>query len=118
MTRTTTSVCQPTGHGRLRPIRATRWQGDVVTRLVCEALANRDPDDPQSVTEATVALLDGVETLLDRPLGGYETQRLGRLAATAKPSTIIRLLHRLNGGVRDRQARRLATRDIIDLAWG
>ena len=35
MTRTTTSVCQPTGHGRLRPIRAKRWQGDVVKSLVC-----------------------------------------------------------------------------------
>ena len=58
MTRMTTSVCQPTGHGSLRPIRAKRWRGDVVTSLVCEALANRDPDDPQSVTEATVALLE------------------------------------------------------------
>ena len=60
-----------------------------------------------------------VETLLDRPLGDYETQRLRRVVATERPSAIIRLLHRWNGRITDRVARSLAPRsDISELVWG
>ncbi len=120
MTGTTTAIHQsaqrPCRPGR---IRAKRWQGDEIAGLVHEALHSRRVDDPESLTEATVALLAGVERLLDRSLGRYEARRFRHLAATAKPSEIIRLVHRLNGGVRAREARALATRtDISDLAWG
>jgi hypothetical protein len=119
MSLTTTSVCQPTGPGRRRPIVAKRWQGEVVARVVHEALASRDVEDPESVTEAMVALLVGVETLLERSLGAYERKRFRHLAATGRPSAIIRLVHRLNGRIRDRLARELATRsDVSALIWG
>ena len=123
MTSTTTPVRQSAGYGRSARrrgrVRGKRWQGDAVARLVHEALASRDLDDPESVTEATAALRAGVETLLDRPLGDYEVGRLRRLAATKRPSMIIRFLHRLNGGITDPVARSLATRsNISDLIWG
>ena len=76
-----------------------QWQGDVVARVVLQALAPRDVDDPESVTEATADLLAGVETLLDRPWTDCETRRQRRRSATARPSAIIRLLHRLNGRI-------------------
>ena len=82
------------------------------------ATVSRRLDDPESVTEATRALVAGVKTLLDWPLTGYETTRLRRLAARAKPSVIIRFVHRLNGRITDRVARVLATRsDISELIW-
>ena len=91
----------------------------MVADVVHRALASRDLADPESITEAKIALLDGVERLLDRSLGPYEARRFRHLAATAKPSEIIPLVHRLNGRVRARQGRALATRtDISDLAWG
>ena len=67
MAHTTTVACQP-GHprGRRGRIVAKRWQGDVVARIVHDALALRRLDDPESVTEATRALVAGVKTLLDR----------------------------------------------------
>ena len=119
MAHTTTVACQP-GHprGRRGRIVAKRWQGDVVARIVHDALALRRLDDPESVTEATRALVAGVKTLLDRPLTGYETTRFRRLAASAKPSVVIRFVHRLNGRITDRVARVLATRsDISELIW-
>ena len=117
MAHTTTVACQP-GHPRGRIV-AKRWQGDVVTRVVHDALASRRLDDPESVTEATRALVAGVKTLLDRPLTGYETTRFRRLAASAKPSVVIRFVHRLNGRIRDREARKLQTRsEISELIWG
>ena len=103
------------------PIIGKRWQGDVVAHVVHAALASRDVDDPESLTEAAVALLAAVEALLDRPLTTHEKERLRRLAARARarPSVIIRLLHRLNGGITDLVARELAPRsDISELAWG
>ena len=120
MTRTTTAVHQSAQLPRPPSrIRAKKWQGDEVARVVYEALRSRDVDDPKSLTDATVALLAGVERLLDRSLGSYETRRFRRLASTAKPSTIIRLVHQLNGRVRARPARALATRsDISNLIWG
>ena len=119
MSLTTTSVRQPTAPGRRRPVVAKRWQGEVVARVVQKALAVRDLEDPESVTEATVALLDGVETLLERSLGAYERKRFRRLAATGESSVIIRLVHRLNGRITDWLARRLATRsDVSELMWG
>ena len=105
--------------GRPWPIIGKRWQGDVVGGVVHFALALRDLDDPKSVTEATTALWAGVETLLDRTLTGCETERLRRLAAKPRPSAIIPLLHRLNGGITNRVARKLAPRsNISELVWG
>ena len=119
MSLATTSVRQPTAPGRRRPVVAKRWQGEVVARVVQKALAAHDVEDPESVTEATVALLDGVETLLERSLGAYEHKRFRRLASTRKSSEIIRVVHRLNGGIRARLARELTTRsDVSELIWG
>ena len=110
------AVPKPTRRG----VRGKRWQGDKVARVVYDALAPpRDLDDPESVTVATVALLEAVPALLERPLTKHEGKRLHDLAATERPSAIIRLLHRWNGGITDRLARRLQKRsDISDLVWG
>ena len=84
--------------------------------MVRDALAARDVDDPESVTETTYRLREAVAALLDRPLQAPETQRLRRLVATARPSEIIRVVHGWNGRITDRVARVLATRsDISEL---
>ena len=84
--------------------------------MVRDALAARDVDDPESVTETTYRLCEAVAALLDRPLQVPETQR--RLVATARPSAIIRVVHGWNGRITDRVARVLATRaDISELVW-
>ena len=86
--------------------------------MVRDAVAARDVHDPESVTEATSALRVAVEALLDRPLSDPETQRLRRLVATARPSEIMRVVHRWNGRITDRVARRLATQsDISEFIW-
>ena len=95
-----------------------RWHGEAVARVVRDALAARDVDDPASVTETTYRLCEAVAALLDRPLQAPETQRLHRLVATARPSAIIRVLHQWNGRITDRVARVLATQsDISELIW-
>ena len=47
----------------------------MVADVVHRALASRDLADPESITEAKIALLDGIERLLDRSLGPYEARR-------------------------------------------
>ena len=87
--------------------------------MVRDALAARDVDDPESVTEATYRLCEAVAALRGRPLQAPETQRLRRLVATARPSAIIRVVHGWKGRITDRVARVLATRsDISELVWG
>ena len=114
----TTAVRQPARRGRPCGRGVKRWHGEAVARVVRDALAARDVDDPESVTEATYRLCGAVEALLERRLSDPETQRLRRLVATARPSEIIRAVHRWNGRITDRVARVLATRsDISELIW-
>ena len=118
MSPTTTAVRQPARRGRPCGRGVKRWHGEAVARVVRDALAARDVDDPESVTEATYRLCEAVAALLDRPLQAPETQRLHRLVATARPSAIIRVLHQWNGRITDRVARVLATQsDISELIW-
>ena len=96
-----------------------RWHGEAVARVVRDALAASDVDDPESVTEATYRLCEAVAALRGRPLQAPETQRLRRLVATARPSAIIWVVHGWNGRITDRVARVLAPRsDISELVWG
>ena len=114
----TTAVRQPARRGRPCGRGVKRWHGEAVARVVRDALAARDVDDPESVTEATYRLCGAVKDLRGRPLQALETQRLRRLVATARPSEIIRAVHRWNGRITDRVARVLATRsDISELIW-
>ena len=118
MSPTTTAVRQPARRGRPCGRGVKRWQGEAVARVVRDALAARDVDDPESVTEATYRLCEAVAALRGRPLQAPETQRLRRLVATARPSAIIRVVHGWNGRITDRVARVLATRaDISELVW-
>ena len=118
MSPTTPTVRQPPRRGRPRGRGAKRWHGEAVARVVCDALVARDVDDPESVTEATYRLCEAVAALLERPLSDSETQRLRRLVATARPSEIMRVVHRWNGRITDRVARVLATRsDISEFIW-
>ena len=113
----TTEVRQPARRGRPCGRGVKRWQGEAVARVVCDALTARDVDDPESVTETTYRLCEAVAALLERPLSGSETQRLRRLA-TAKPSEIMRVVHRWNGRITDRVARSLATQSgISEFIW-
>ena len=115
----TTAVRQPARRGRPCGRGVKRWQGEAVARVVRDALAARDVDDPESVTETTYRLCEAVAGP-SRPsvTGDPETQRLRRLVATARPSEIIRAVHRWNGRITDRVARVLATRsDISELIW-
>ena len=85
--------------------------------MVRDAVAGRDVHDWESVTEVTYALRVAVAALLERPLSDPEAQHLRRLA-TAKPSEIMRVVHRWNGRITDRLARSLATRsDISEFIW-
>ena len=85
--------------------------------MVRDTLAGRDVHDWESVTEATTALRAAVAAFLERPLSDSETQRLRRLA-TAKPSEIMRVVHRWNGRITDRVARSLATQSgISEFIW-
>ena len=119
MSPTTIAVRQPARRGRPRVRSVKRWHGEAVARVVREALAARDVDDWESVTEATSRLCEAVAALLGRPLSDSETQRLHRLVPTARPSAIIRVVHGWNGRITDRVARVLATRsDISDMIWG
>ena len=170
----TTAVRQPARRGRPCGRGVKRWHGEAVARVVRDALAARDVDDPESVTEddeksaftpsphslraittnaprrPIPSFFEGntgaripdsedrsadtdcrlceavVRPFGDRPLQALcmdETQRLRRLVATARPSEIIRAVHRWNARVvRDaltaRVARVLATRsDISELIW-
>ena len=118
MSPTTTAVRQPARRGRPCGRGVKRWQGEAVARVVRDALAARDVDDPESVTETTYRLCEAVAALLDRPLQAPETQRLRHLVVTARPSEIIRVAHQWNGRITDRVARVLATRpDISELIW-
>ena len=119
MSPTTPAVRQPARRGRPRVRGAKRWQGEAVARVVRDALAGRDVHDWESVTEATHPPLPAaVAALLGRPLSDSETQRLRRLVATARPSEIMRVVHRWNGRITDRVARVLATRsDISEFIW-
>ena len=117
MAPTTPTVRQRARRGRPRVRGVKWWQGEVVTRVVRDALAGRDVHDPESVTEATYRLREAVEALLERPLSDPETQHLRRLA-TAKPSEIMRVVHRWNGRITDRVARSLATQtDTSEFSW-
>ena len=117
MSPTTPTVRQLARRGRPRVRGVKRWQGEAVARVVRDAVAGRDVHDWESVTEATTALRAAVAALLERPLSDSETQHLRRLA-TAKPSAIIRVVHRWNGRITDRLARSLATRsDISEFIW-
>ena len=82
MSPATTDVRQPARRGRPCGRGVKRWQNEAVAGLVHEALALRDVDDPESVTETTYRLCEAVAALLDRPLQASETQRLRRLVAT------------------------------------
>ena len=118
MSPTTPTVRQRARRGRPRVRGAKRWQGEAVARVVRDALAARDVDDPESVTEATYRLCEAVAALRGRPLQAPETQRLRRLVATAKPSEIMRVVHQLNGRITDRVARSLATQSgISEFIW-
>ena len=118
MSPTTPTVRQRARRGRPRVRGVKRWQGEAVARVVRDALAARDVDDPESVTEATYRLGEAVAALRGRPLSDSETRRLRRLVATAKPSEIMRVVHQLNGRITDRVARVLATRsDISEFIW-
>ena len=115
----TTAVRQPARRGRPCGRGVKRWQGEAVARVVRDALAARDVDDPASVTEATYRLCKAVAALRGRPLQAPETLRLRRLVVNARPSAIIRVVHQLNGRITDRVARSLAPRsDISELVWG
>ena len=118
MSPTTTAVRQPARRGRPCGRGVKRWHGEAVTRVVRAAVAGRDVHDWESVTETTYRLCEAVAALLDRPLQAPETQRLRRLVATARPSAIIRVVHRWNGRITDRVARSLATQsDISEFIW-
>ena len=118
MSPTTPAVRQPARRGRPRVRGAKRWQGEAVARVVRDALAGRDVHDPESVTEATHRLCEAVAALLGHPLSDSERQRLRRLVATARPSEIMRVVHRWNGRITDRVARVLATRSgISEFIW-
>ena len=118
MSPTTTAVRQPARRGRPRVRGVKRWQGEAVARVVRDALAARDVHDWESVTEATYRLCEAVAALLGRPLSDSETERLRRLVATARPSAIMRVVHRWNGRITDRVARVLATRSgISEFIW-
>ena len=93
MSLTTTAVRQPARRGRPCGRGVKRWHGEAVARVVRDALAARDVDDPESVTEATYRLCEAVAALRGRPLQAPETQCLRRLVATARPSAIIRVVH-------------------------
>ena len=118
MSPATPTVRQLARRGRPRVRGVKRWQGEAVDRVVREAVAGRDVHDWESVTEATAALRAAVAALLGRPLSDSETQRLRRLVATARPSEIMRVVHRWNGRITDRLARSLATQSgISEFIW-
>ena len=113
----TTPTVRLARRGRPRVRGVKRWHGEAVARVVRDALAARDVHDPESVTETTYRLCEAVAALLGRPLSDSETQRLRRLA-TAKPSEIMRVVHRWNGRITDRVARSLATQSgISEFIW-
>ena len=72
MSPTTTAVRQPARRGRPCGRGVKQWQGEAVARVVRDALAARDVDDPESVTETTYRLCEAVAALLDRPLQAPE----------------------------------------------
>ena len=60
MSPTTTAVRQPARRGRPCGRGVKRWQGEAVARVVRDALAARDVDDPESVTETTYRLCEAL----------------------------------------------------------
>ena len=66
----TTAVRQPARRGRPCGRGVKRWHGEAVARVVRDALAARDVDDPESVTEATYRLCEAVEALLGPSVTG------------------------------------------------
>ena len=60
MSPTTTAVRQPARRGRPCGRGVKRWHGEAVARVVRDALAARDVDDPESVTETTYRLCEAV----------------------------------------------------------
>ena len=106
---------------RGRPMTTTlgRWRNpEVLGRRVSTILGRRDPEDVEIVTLVGKQLTALARRVLARPLTANERSRLLKLAVTAKPSQITRLLQSWRFRLPDRKVRKLVKADIMEARWG
>jgi hypothetical protein len=96
------------------------WRSsDVVERRVCKVLAQRDPDNEETITNAVY----GVRRVARRILAKQDwtperIRQLSTMAVSSEPSEVFRLLQSWRFRLPDRTARRLHARtDIAEIRW-
>ncbi len=106
---------------RGRPVTPTlgRWRDPAVLgRRVSTIVGRRDPETEETITLVGKQLTALARRVLARPLTPNERSRLLKLAVTAKPSQITRLLQSWRFRLPDRKVRMLFNADIVDARWG
>ena len=111
MSPTTTAVRQPARRGRPCGRGVKRWHGEAVARVVRDALAARDVDDPESVTETTCTSSPSTTSTL-----------MVEIAATTKTSMAVpdrRCMRRWSSGLRVVKwaKKRCTTKPPIHAQW-